>query len=172
MLETKLSLLQLIIVTARKKCCSFRYHSRFSFRSAFVLYTHDLTPRASSNVASFADNCALFREINDLRNVHNLQTDIAALSNPCSTWLMECKKMRITCTLSNHATHKLFCPSHAVGGTQPGKAPPCCRINTAYLIGLVLRPLPCARVRVAATRDTPGPVLPFVPHLCRPQRRC
>lgn len=78
----------------------------------FLIYINDLTDCVSSNIHLFADDCVIFREINDTSDVSILQNDLNAISNWCSLWLMnlnikKCKVLRVCRTSTTPASYHL-----------------------------------------------------------------
>lgn len=71
----------------------------------FLIYINDLPSCVSSNIHLFADDCVIFREINDNNDVCILQKDLTSVSEWCNSWLMQlnsskCKVLRVSRTSS------------------------------------------------------------------------
>lgn len=78
----------------------------------FLIYVNDLPSCVLSNIHLFADDCVIFREINNDNDVTALQSDINAISNWCEQWLMElnttkCKVLRISRTALSTGSYYL-----------------------------------------------------------------
>lgn len=77
----------------------------------FLIYINDLPKCISSSVHLFADDCVIFREINNDTDLHALQSHINAISHWCNTWQMvlnttKCKSMRVSRITTN--AHSYF----------------------------------------------------------------
>lgn len=67
----------------------------------FLIYINDLPSVVNSNILLFADDCVVFREITNSNDVASLQSDLGAIADWCSEWLMQlninkCKVMRVS----------------------------------------------------------------------------
>ena len=67
----------------------------------FLLYINDLPSKASSTTRLFADDCLMYRQINNSDDARQLQADLDAMEEWERTWLMsfnpdKCEVLRIT----------------------------------------------------------------------------
>lgn len=72
----------------------------------FLIYINDLPECVSSSVHLFADDCVIFRKIDNDNDICTLQSDINSISHWCSTWQMtlntnKCKSLRISRIATN-----------------------------------------------------------------------
>jgi Reverse transcriptase (RNA-dependent DNA polymerase)/Endonuclease-reverse transcriptase len=66
----------------------------------FILYINDITDDIESGIGLYADDCALFREINKSSDAEKLQSDLNKITDWSTKWLLplnidKCKSMRI-----------------------------------------------------------------------------
>ena len=54
----------------------------------FLIYINDLPDNISSNIRLFADDCVIYRPINNLTDVNALQSDLVNIQTWCEKWLM------------------------------------------------------------------------------------
>lgn len=78
----------------------------------FLIYINDLPSKLCSNIHLFADDCVIFRKINNSDDIRILQSDLTAVSNWCQTWLMElninkCKVMHVSRNPKHQSTYYL-----------------------------------------------------------------
>ena len=67
----------------------------------FLLFINDLSNTISSNIKLFADDCVLYRNVNSVKDHHDLQNDLSRLASRAETRQMsfatkKCMKMTIT----------------------------------------------------------------------------
>ena len=67
----------------------------------FILYVNDIAEGVSSNIKLFADDCLVYRDINNISDTQKLQQDLDRLVEWSSTWQMQfnakkCHTLRIT----------------------------------------------------------------------------
>lgn len=67
----------------------------------FLIYINDLPSCAPSYICLLADDCVIYREITEDKDMRILQADIEAITNWCDIWHMElnsakCKLMRLS----------------------------------------------------------------------------
>lgn len=55
----------------------------------FLIYINDLPLHVSSMIRMFADDCVIYRKINNVSDNTSLQTDLLSLQDWCNLWLME-----------------------------------------------------------------------------------
>lgn len=78
----------------------------------FLIYINDLPCHIKSRIHLFADDCVIFREVNNIIDSCTLQSDLNTVDNWCRTWLMElninkCKVMRVSRSVCSQFTYYL-----------------------------------------------------------------
>lgn len=83
----------------------------------FLIYINDLPNNISSNIRLFADDCVIYRPINNTSDVHELQSDLHKIEIWCTTWLMSLNANK-TSLVSFHRRQCYPSPAYFINNTQ------------------------------------------------------